>query len=585
MTSPLSEDGLVQRKKRKVYGNNINLVRENAKQRRVSGEGYVTSSGKEVNGKKFTYVEQCCKENCWNKFSRNCQEEQFLNFYNSRDKCYQDSFLSKAMGTVLQKTVSVHAKKTRAHTWVYNLSINGMQSKVCQGFIRYLFQVSVKKIRIIQDKILNNEDLTERRGVHENRPHKLKSNVLDLMKSHLESIPHSESHYCANKTSLLYFDNPDLNIKSLYTMFQEFYKSQTKEALKMGYPHYFKLFKSNFNFGMRSPKTDVCDFCSECKQKLALDSNDDCKVPYQIHQRKYKKRQELRKDFIEKAKTDPVYLVCEFDYAQNYAVPKLNVNSQFYKRLLWLYAFNIHVFNNDESYFYCFMETQSDKNSNSVVSFLYECLKQNLQIFKEVKTVVLLSDSAGGQNRNSTMVKFCSWFSKVFGVEVLQLFPVRGHSFSQCDRNFGLVRSKIKKTEVIGTAKPWLQAIVEARQNPSPFQVIMDRDLIKQWDVCLSSYFVDISRSAKKLKFTIMKYVMIKYKPCGSVLCSNSFFPNYKPFKFLLKNDKSQLMQAQPETVPFPKVSEAKIADVRSLMKHLPLDDKDWLEALIDEAN
>ncbi|KAG8302641.1 hypothetical protein J6590_028559 [Homalodisca vitripennis] len=89
--------------------------------------------------------------------------------------------------------------------------------------------------------------------------------------------------------------------------------------------------------------------------------------------------QELRKHFIEKAKTYPSYLVCEFDYAQNYPVPRLNVNSQFYKRFLWLYAFNIHIFNNDESYFYCFMETQGDKNSNSVASFLYECLKNILK--------------------------------------------------------------------------------------------------------------------------------------------------------------------------------------------------------------
>ncbi|KAG8256078.1 hypothetical protein J6590_077099 [Homalodisca vitripennis] len=162
---------------------------------------------------------------------------------------------------------------------------------------------------------------------------------------------------------------------------------------------------------------------------------------------------------------------------------------------------------------------------------------------------------------------------------------VRGHSFTQCDRNFSLVRAKIKQQEVIGRAKPWLQAIVEARQNPSPFQVIVDRDLIKQWDECLSPYFDDISKSAKKLQFTIIKYVMIKYKTCGSVLCFSSFLPNYKPFKFLLNTEKAVLMHLKPKMVPFPKVSETKLADVRGLMKHLPLDDRDWLEVLFDEAN
>ncbi|KAG8246124.1 hypothetical protein J6590_091551 [Homalodisca vitripennis] len=45
------------------------------------------------------------------------------------------------------------------------------------------------------------------------------------------------------------------------------------------------------------------------------------------------------------------------------------------------------------------------------------------------------------------------------------------------------------------------------------------------------------------------------------------------------------LMHLKPKIVPFPKVSETKLADVRGLMKHLPLDDREWLEVLFDEAN
>jgi len=46
-----------------------------------------------------------------------------------------------------------------------------------------------------------------------------------------------------------------------------------------------------------------------------------------------------------------------------------------------------------------------------------------------VKTVVLLSDPAGGQTLNSIMIKFCSWFSNVFYVAVVELIhmlSVRG---------------------------------------------------------------------------------------------------------------------------------------------------------------
>lgn len=582
----LSDDevSLKVKRKRKVYSNNTNLKRESAKLKRCRGEEYVTKSGKTVSGKLFLNVVECCNQKCCNSFTEEHQEELFSSFYN-QGKELQDSFLSKCMIKTAPKTETAQPKKPRNHTWTYSLNIGGLSVAVCKGFLIRLFQVTTKRIRVIQGKILKDEDFTERRGHHANRPHKLKPNVLDLMKSHLESIPHSQSRYSGNKTSLKYFDNPELNIKTLYTMFQEFYKSKTNENLKMGYPHYFKHLKSNFDFGVVKPKSDVCDYCTECKLKLSRNPNDPCKVPYQTHQRNFKRRLALKKEYIEKAKSDPSYLVCEFDYAQNYPVPKLNVNSQFYKRLLWLYAFNIHVFNDDESYFYCFMESQASKNSNSVASFLYDCLKKYVENLSQIKTVVLLSDSAGGQNRNSTMIKFCSWFSKVFDVEILQLFPVRGHSFTQCDRNFGLVRSRIKKREVIGTAKPWLEAMVHARQNPSPFQVIMDRNLIKKWDESLEPLFIDIQKSAKILNFTIMKYVMIKYKTDGSILCSNSFIPTYTPFKFLKNLDKTTLKELQPNSVPFPEVSQAKIKDVRSLMKYLPIEDQDWLEQMFDETS
>lgn len=78
---------------------------------------------------------------------------------------------------------------------------------------------------------------------------------------------------------------------------------------------------------------------------------------------------------------------------------------------------------------------------------------------------------------------------------------------------------------------------------------------------------------------------MIKYKTDGSILCSNSFIPIYTPFKFLKNLDKTTLKELQPNSVPFPEVSQAKIKDVRSLMKYLPIEDQDWLEQMFDETS
>lgn len=66
------------------------------------------------------------------------------------------------------------------------------------------------------------------------------------------------------------------------------------------------------------------------------------------------------------------HLVLKFDFAQNLPVPRLNINKQFYCHLLWIYVFNVHVHNNSESSVYRFLETESRKSSNSVLSAQYE---------------------------------------------------------------------------------------------------------------------------------------------------------------------------------------------------------------------
>lgn len=572
-------------KKRRLMHRYVNKKRESSKISKVRGEEYVTHKGEVVPSKDFILVSECCKNRCYEHFPLQDQCNLFDSFYNGQNKALQDAYLSACMTLSANINIGNNQKKPRLKTWSYSMKQNGTQVMVCQKFLLTIFQISVKRLRVIQSKSLSGADFQERRGTHDNRPHKLHGDVVDVMKAHLQLIPSDFSHYCAHKTNLKYFENPELTVKSLFDMFKIYYQETTNRPLKLSYEHYRKLFKSHFKYGFTRPKTDICDFCCECSQKLLIDANDPCKVNLEIHKRKYKKHHSLRADFISKAKDDNAsYLVVEFDYGQNYPIPKLSVNSQFYKRCLWLYVFNVHVFNDDSSYFYCHMETQASKNSNSVVSFVYDTLKKNLQKFPNTKTIVLMSDATGGQNRNATVTKFCTWFAKTHEIEVVHLYPVRGHSFSQCDRNFGLVRSKIKKREVIGSASPWLEAIVTCRENPSRFEMTMDRALVKDWETALSNFFLPAPKSTLR-KFTIMKFVMMKYTKSGSVLCSENYFPMYTPFTYLATFNLETLKNVNLTTVPFPTVSACKIDDVRSLCTHLPQRDCDWIEQILDEPN
>jgi hypothetical protein len=78
-------------------------------------------------------------------------------------------------------------------------------------------------------------------------------------------------------------------------------------------------------------------------------------------------------------------------------------------------------------------------------------------------------------------------FSRLKNVEITQLFPVRGHSFGQCNRNFGLIRTRIKNLETAETPMEYLAEIVRCRSNLSHFEVLFDREIIRNWEKALET--------------------------------------------------------------------------------------------------
>ena len=75
-----------------------------------------------------------------------------------------------------------------------------------------------------------------------------------------------------------------------------------------------------------------------------------------------------------------------------------------------------------------------------------------------------------GQYRNYTMLPFFSTICTEFQVEIQHLFPIRGHSYCQCDRNFGLYGKKKKMRERIETEREYVE-LIRTAQNP-PFQMV-----------------------------------------------------------------------------------------------------------------
>lgn len=559
---------------------------------RASGRGYVTAKNKiDVPAKKFVYIVNCCKNECHEKLNSTIQKEKFKAFH-KLGKEEQDTFLMSCVVKItIQRASKNPATKNRECSWQYSVPIDTNKQKVCKTFLQKLFQVSDERMKtVLRFCKVGALVATENRGHHQNRPRTTTNEIWEMIKNHWDSFPSKGSHYSHKKTNRKYFDNPDLNVKILYDLFKENYKTKTGKDLSLSYSAYFKFFQKNSPFSFRSPKTDICDFCAKCSAKLAINPNDSCKTVYESHLKKVKEYNELRKKYIfeknDKNKSDKekVYqdtLVLEFDYAQNLTLPKLNINSNYYKRVLNLYVFNIHCFNDNHSKMYTYLESDGKKDSNSVCSFLDNFIKIKLSENQNFKKIILFSDSAGGQNKNSHVVKFCTRLAQTYKTEITQVFPVRGHSYCQCDRNFGLYGKILKRKQRIESPEEYLDIIRSARLGEKPFEVELSGDIIKNWTAALTLMYTNTPK-LKKIPFTIQKYVKIRYNQTSEVFVYTGYNSDYLRFSNVPKKN----VPLQLSTISKPGINAAKKKDMEYFLPFLNQEVQNWLSNVIhDESN
>lgn len=210
-----------------------------------------------------------------------------------RSKADQNSYLARCIEKVPLKTASKGAKKNRTHGWKYSLPLERGNYPVCKFLVLKLLKITDKKMRVVYAKILSDSSFSDLRGKHENHPHKFNSVFLQDIDNHLASIPSRPSHY-TNSTKR-YFDNPDLDVRKLYTLFLDYYFKLRKKEAKIAYSTYVKIFRQKGVYRFKKPKTDVCDYCVSSEIVLAQNPDDPCKTDYLVHSKKVRSYMDKKK--------------------------------------------------------------------------------------------------------------------------------------------------------------------------------------------------------------------------------------------------------------------------------------------------
>lgn len=515
----------------------------------------------------------------------------FNKFYSFDTKNEQDIYLQ---GCIEVTNVVRHRKRNengeeRQNSFCHYVLKGITKVKVCQTAFLNLHGITNKRLKRLKNLLVNNIIPQDMRGKT------LKSNAIPeidniLIREHIGSFPVKESHYSGKAYHYL---NSKLNVKKMYEMFKE---KHPKSLIR--YSYYIKIFHEHFNLHFGRPQIDTCCQCEDLSLKikspsLSENSKRAAVAEMIVHKRRAKKFYTSLQNTTEETKERNDIEAIAFDFMQNLHLPEVPVQDLFYLTQLSVNVFCIHNLNTGKAYFYLYHEGIANKGPNEVCSFIMDYITNYVD--PDVRELRLYSDNCPGQNKNHTMVRMCmalvdsSRFTKV-----QQFYPVRGHSFLPCDRDFGVIKRSLRKIDRIYSIHEYTEIIIKSSKN-NKFVVkeVSTADILnwKDWwpsyykKTCLSNESVRCPRNEKQ-SFSISKmhHIIHDKKLCGHILASefiNSFLQHH--FKLAMPNKtcnlKLPVMKAYVEDkVP---ILETKVKHLKLLVRWVTEEHKLFFEDII----
>ncbi|XP_039290187.1 uncharacterized protein LOC120352657 [Nilaparvata lugens] len=394
------------------------------------------------------------------------------------------------------------------HSYSYTYKVRALKNNdlceipVCYKVFLSLHGITAKRVQTLQEALkTTGKAPLDKRGKHENRPNKILEEVADSVFEHIKSFQARQSHYSLAKSKKLYLPD-DLNVKKMYNMYKEKFPDH-----KVSYEKYREIFNSKFNISFGYPRSDTCSFCD--KVSVQIDAlNDKIKktnpdlneykelsveleslqTKKELHLRKAKTFYDRKRAARQEAQKNPQKEAIAMDFEKNLPVPNIQTNDVYYRRQLSFYMFNVHVLSTAEAVFYTYPEVCGKKGSDDVSSVLFDFIFNHLD--PQVEELTIFCDSCGGQNKNYTIFRLIHYI--VHFIKRLKsiklVFPVRGHSYLECDRNMGLINQKTR----VELPSEWNSVVESARAKPSPFKVVScdDQKIFKAWSKFLSDIYV-----------------------------------------------------------------------------------------------
>lgn len=448
---------------------------------------------------------KCSMFECFKNIKPNEREKIITNFNLLGNWDDQSSYLTSliSVNLIVRRRPRVDDANRRDCSFRYIVRVKRddvvRELPVCQKAFISLHGITKSRLETIQNSIKRTgQSPKDNRGKHKNRPWKLTKEKEDAVMNHIGSFKGRTSHYGKGRSEKIYLPE-ELSITKCF----ELYKAKYPD-LPVSLETYRKIFNERFNLSFGYPRTDTCSACDKFQAELkglnaqlskttteeeknaVLEQIAKITRENNVHKLKavtfYTRKRLARKE----CQKDPQKEAICMDYQKNLPLPNIATNDVYYKRQLSFYSFNVHQLANRDAIFFTYTEDIGNKGANEVISFLDYYIREVLK--EEVRSLVIFCDSCAGQNKNHALFLYLHYVvHKIKRLDSIKIvFPIRGHSYMECDKNIGLIN---KKT-IMETPDDCVNAFKTARQHPQPFIVIpVEQNMIRDWTTFLKDHY------------------------------------------------------------------------------------------------
>lgn len=331
---------------------------------------------------------------------------------------------------------------------------------------------------------------------------------------HIHSFPAEESHYARAKSANKRFLSPDLNVSRMYRAFLKKYCPECVEGQSpVTRQWYNEIFLTRFNLTFHRLRVDTCSTCDMLNIKLKA-GDASAKFEQEIHHRRAEAAFKAMTDDNNLAKTSSDTYVLSFDLQQQMYLPQLSHTEMYYAQQLACCNLGIHDSTKSHGFMCLWSENFGGRGSLEISSCIYTYITSEAHIGQK-KKLVLWSDNCAGQNKNQYMLAmYLVLLAKGFFSEIIHKYPMKGHTFLSCDRDFAVIEKRKKRCKA-DTIMDLVEIIVTAGvKNPFTCRIFEEfHDFKSIAHSLLNTKQLGIS-TASQLRLTAESFGEVQLKKC-----------------------------------------------------------------------